>query len=175
MKNWSKMIASVMMLLVGASVFGQEDKSLSKEEKKEHFEKIEAAKREFFQQELKLTEKEAEKFWTVYDAYKKEEKSNKHQKHDVVRELQSKFDSLPEKDVKAKTESIFSFESKEIDIRKKYLNNAAAVIGYKRAAQSLYLEHEFRQKLRERIDERGPDGAMPPRGKHRTPPPVKEN
>ena len=44
---------------------------------KENFEKIEAAKKEYFTQELKLTDKEAEKFWPVHDEFSKADRENR--------------------------------------------------------------------------------------------------
>lgn len=177
MKKISRaVITSVMMFVATGVMFGQGEKPMHKgENKKEHFEKIEAAKREFFTQELKLTDKESEKFWAVYENFKKEEKANKKQKHELGRELRSKFDSIPEADVKTKTELLFKNEVQDVEIKQRYLNNAAEVIGYKRAAKSLYLEREFKRQLMERVEGKRPDkGPNPERGHHRPPPPPEE-
>lgn len=158
MKKMSRAIAaSVMMLAATSMVFAQESKSKS-ENKKEHFEKIEAAKKEYFTQELKLTEKESEKFWSVYEEFKKEQKENRKKQREIGKELRSGFDSIPENDVKSKTEAVLNLESEEIEIRKRYLNKAAEAIGYKRAAKALYLEREFKRELMDKVKAKRPGG-----------------
>lgn len=163
----SALMVSVVMLTATSMVFAQGNKPRSGENKKEHFEKIEAAKKEYFTQELKLTDKESEKFWTVYDEFSKAKKENWKKQREIGKELREKYDSIPEKDVKSKTESILKLEAENIDIRKNYLTKASEVIGYKRAAKSLYLEQEFRRELMSKVSGKRSEGRGPNPGVER--------
>lgn len=155
-------MASVVMLTATGMVFAQDGKPKSGEQnKKEHFEKIEAAKKEYFTQELKLTDKEAEKFWGIYDEFSSAKKENRKKQREIGKELRDKYDSIPEKEVKAKTESVLNLEAEDIEIRRNYLAKASEVIGYKRAAKSLYLDHEFRRELMDKVKEKRAEGKGP--------------
>lgn len=173
MKNLGKALtASAVMFFATSMVIAQGDGAKSgADKKKENFEKIEAAKKEYFTQELKLTDKEAEKFWPVHDEFSKADRENRKKQREIGKELRHGFDSIPEKDVRTKMETMLNLESADVQIKKDYLNKAADVIGYKRAAKSLHLEHEFKRELMDRVkDKEHGKGPNPGRGEFRKPP-----
>lgn len=172
MKQLSKaLMASVVMFFATSMVFAQDGSKPGADKKKENFEKIEAAKKEYFTQELKLTDKEAEKFWPVHDEFSKANRENRKKQREIGKELRNGFDSIPEKDVRTKMEAMLNLETADVQLKKDYLNKAADVIGYKRAAKSLHLEHEFKRELMDRVkDKEHGRGPNPGRGEFRKPP-----
>lgn len=172
MKRLTFLLVTLLTVSISTASFGQEKKTeISKEQRKEQFEKIEAAKREFFKQELTLSDAEMDKFWTVYTDFRKNERKNKKEIHTLTKELRTNFETLSDSDVKAKTEAIHDLESKALDLKKKYVVDATKIIGAKKTAKSLYLEHEFRKKLKETLDKR-PHGkqGLPMRSKDKATP-----
>jgi len=162
MKRFVKVVVvSVMMLGVSGMVYSQEHEKKRSPEKKEHFEKIEAAKVLYFEQELKLADKEKEKFWTAYNAYKKSLKENSRSVMNLNRELYSKMDSISDKEVKLKFESILALQSKEVQLKKDFVSKSADVIGYKRTIQALELERAFKKQLMDRVKDGKESGKRP--------------
>lgn len=150
-------VVTTLMLFTTSLIFGQETKEKpGRENKKENFEKIEAAKKEYFTQELKLTDKESERFWSIYDEYKKSERENRKNMKKITKEFKSNLDSIPENDVKSKMETIFELEKEEIELKKRYYSNISDVVGYKRATKALRLEREFKKELMERVNKKPP-------------------
>lgn len=174
MKKISKIIAvSGMILSLTTGAFAQDGNPKQKgENKKENFEKIEAAKKEYFTNKLKLTDKESEKFWAVYDEYHKAQKANRKQQRSITDKLRSGFDSIPENEIKTLSESLLNLETENIEAKKKYLSKTSEVIGYKRAVKSLQLEREFKRELMDRVKDnkkgRGPN--FPTKEYHRATP-----
>jgi tryptophan 2,3-dioxygenase len=172
MKKISQIIAvSSMILSLTSGIFAQEGNPKHKDEhKKENFEKIEAAKKEYFTSELKLTEKESEKFWTIYGEYNKAQKANRKQQRNVTDKLRSNLDSIPEHEIKTLSESLLKLEKESIESREKYVSKVSEIIGYKRAIKSLHLEREFKHELINRVkDHKKGKGPHSDRKEYRAP------
>lgn len=172
MKKISRIIAvSGMILSLTTGTLAQDGNPKHKgENKKENFEKIEAAKKEYFTNELKLTDKESEKFWTTYNEYNKAQKANRKQQRSVTNKLRSGLDSIPENEIKTLSESLLKLETENIEAKKKYLTKASEVIGYKRAVKSLHLEREFKHELMNRVkDDKKGKNVYPAKKEYRTP------
>lgn len=159
MKKGNRFILTVLCILSFSVItFGQPNK----EERKAQFEKIEAAKKEYFTQELSLTAAESTKFWDLYNEYSKQDRQYKKQRRLLGKEIKNSFDSIPESELKTKMDQLFSIEEKESALRKKYLTDATPVIGYKRSVKSLHLEKEFRKQLMEKVKDKKRGPMMPP-------------
>lgn len=163
MKKISKVIAvSGMILSLTTGVFAQDGSPKQKgENKKENFEKIEAAKKEYFTNELKLTDKESEKFWAIYDEYHKAQKANRKQQRSITDKLRSGLDSIPENEIKKISESLLNLEKENIESKEKYLSKASEVIGSRRAVKSIHLEREFKRELMNRVKDKKGKGPNP--------------
>lgn len=159
MKKLIKVVfASVLMLTATSVAMAQDHKQKHNgEKKKEHFQKIEAAKKEYFTKELNLTDKESEKFWTIHNDYKKAKKENGMKSRDFSKKLRSGLDSIPETEIKSISESLVKLQKERIDIEKAYLDKAAEVIGYKRAVKSVHLERQFKRELTKKVGEKRTD------------------
>lgn len=164
MKKMSNVFLALSLMLITTNLAYSQDKP--KGDRKENFEKIEAAKKDYFKQELKLTDDEATKFWVVYDEFQKEQREMRKKQKEIGRELKDGYDSIPEKEFKTKMEAFLNLETQEVEMKKKYLTRAAEVIGYKRAAHSFQLEREFKRELMDKARENGegPHPGKPERG-----------
>ena len=123
-----------------------------KEMKKKQLEKIEKMKIAFFTKELDLTTEESEKFWPIYNELSKELREERKVQRKNAKELEEKSETLTDNDFKVKTDAIFESESKEAMLKKEYTSKIASVIGYKKAAKILSLEHRFRRELLNKIN-----------------------
>lgn len=159
MKKISSVFLALSLMLTTTTLVFSQDKS--KGDRKENFEKIEAAKKDYFKQELKLTDEEAAKFWVVYDEFNKEQRELRKKQKELGRELKNGYDSIPEKEFKSKMESFLTLETQEVELKKKYLTRSAEVIGYKRAAHALQLEREFKRELMDKARGEKREGPHP--------------
>lgn len=123
-----------------------------REMKKEHREKIEALKREYFTKELNLTDTEGTKFWALYDELETKLKENHKREREIGRELKDNFETLSDSEVKSKTDAIFALEIESIQLKKDYLQKYATVLGQKRATKVLHLERQFKRELMQRMN-----------------------
>lgn len=112
------------------------------EEKKE--EKIQSLEIAFISRKLSLNPEEAQRFWPIYNEYKKE-----------VRQTAQLQRNRPDNDV-------LDFEQKIIDIRKKYRDQFTGAIGKERMNRFFKAEHEFRAVLLNRIKNQSGRDNRPP-------------
>jgi len=122
--------------------FGQLMSQELPEEKRE--EKIQSLEIAFISRKLSLNPDEAQRFWPVYNEYKKE-----------VRQTAQLQKTSPDRDV-------LDFEQKMIDIRKKYRDQFAGAIGKERMNRFFKAEHEFRAVLLNRIKNQSGRESRPP-------------
>ena len=131
---WSFLICLVIALPVSA------------QEKNQRSQQVETVKIAFITQKLNLNTSEAEKFWPVYNSYQSE-----------MRELlKLKSESRNKKDAKAedKLDNELDFESRMLDIRKKYQKEFSKVIPSEKVLQFYNAEREFREQMIKELRER---------------------
>lgn len=114
-----------------ASSYAQEQQTDSKET-----EKIQALEVAFISRKLELTTNEAQKFWPVFNEYKKE-----------IRDVQISQRKNPNKDV-------VETEQKILDVRKKYRDRFIGVLGQPRVNRFFQAEGEFRRVLLNQLKNR---------------------
>ena len=139
----------------------------------ERAEKIEQLKIAFFTKELDMSTDEAEKFWPIYNELDDKIRKEKKEQKKVAEELRKGISDLSDNDIKSKTNAIFDSEIKLAETRKEYNQKIADVIGYKKAAKLLSLEHRFKRELLNKLTERPPHPPQqhgpPPGGQRRGP------
>lgn len=136
-----------VLLLLGLLAFGF---TANAQFKKGHHEKIRAYKIAFLTEKLDLSEKEAEKFWPIYNAYDKQMMQLRKEEHygfrKKIKEMGG-FDQLSEKQAK----EILQNRQKLNEERQKLKNNFYAkiikIISYKKLLTLEFSEHEFNKKL----------------------------
>ena len=107
------------------------------------WEKIKALKVAFFTQELNLTDKIAEKFWPVYNAYEKK----RYELHERERIDPEKVECINESDANALLEEFLSVESEEYKLKKQFFRDMKEIISSKDIIKLQKLEDDFHKKL----------------------------
>jgi hypothetical protein len=103
--------------------------------KDSRFQQIEAAKVAYISKQLELTPAEAQKFFPIYNEYRKEMYQITHNKKGD----QSNF--------KHKQGNELEFDSKVLACKKKYRERFATVIPVSKASRFFEVEREFREQL----------------------------
>lgn len=116
------------LILSAGTAIAQEQKPDPKQE-----EKIQALEIAFISRKLELSTDEAQKFWPVYNEYKKE-----------MRQVVVTNRNNPGRDV-------VETEQKMVDVRKKYKDRFSGIIGQNRMNKFFQAEHEFRGVLLNRL------------------------
>jgi Skp family chaperone for outer membrane proteins len=111
-------------------------------------EKIQAMEVGYISQKLNLTTDEAQKFWPVFNEYKRE-----------VNDALRNFKKTPDAD-------ILDRDQKILDIRKKYRDRFAGVIGQPRVRTFFQAEGDFRRALMNRIKNNPQRPVMPRRNRN---------
>lgn len=102
-------------------------------------EKIKSLEVAFISRKLDLTPEEAQKFWPVFNEYKKE-----------IRKIHQEHRKNPNADV-------LEMEQNLINTRKKYRDQFTGVIGQARMNDFFKAEHQFKAVLLNKIKERRPE------------------
>ena len=120
---------TVLLISITGFVFAQEQQPDPKQE-----EKIQALEIAFISRKLDLTPDEAQKFWPIYNEYKKE-----------VRQVTMNERNNPDEIIR---------EQKILDVRKKYSGRFVGVIGQPRMNKFFQAEREFRGVLLNQLKNR---------------------
>ena len=151
--------------MIGGVAFAQPKDKMTKEERKERQELIQAQKVAFISSQLELTTAEAEKFWPVFNEYEAEIEKVRRAHRTEMKKLKD-IDNLSEEEAYAITEKVLNLEGKNSKIRKDYLVKFAAVLGKKKAAKVYIAEEKFKRELLRKIKKgnHGPHDGPPPGG-----------
>jgi len=124
-------------------------------------EKVEALKRSYYSEKLELTPSEAEKFWPIYNEFKKkEDELRKAGKGDKKKGEESNFN---EKEALAEIDRVAQQKKTHIDLETQFLKDALPVLGPYRAMKLGKLDHEFQRELVQHMKERREGGAKGPK------------
>lgn len=123
----------MLFLFIGVS-FAQSQDS--------RFQQIETAKIAYITKELKLTPSEAEKFFPIYNEYRKEMRDIVHKKRGG------------HKTRKPGERNELEFDTEVLACKKKYRERFATVVSASKASQFFEVEREFREKLFKELESR---------------------
>jgi hypothetical protein len=112
---------------------------LSAQEKGQRSQQIETVKIAFITQKLNLKSSEAERFWPVYNSYQKEMR----EVFKLRREAKNKKDD----NASDKLNGELDFESRILDIRRKYKQEFSKVLPGEKVLQFYEAEREFREQM----------------------------
>lgn len=159
MKN---LILLGLVLLTG-SLFAQPD--FPPEEDGPHHEKIMAARIGFITEKLELTSEEAMKFWPVFNEFDAKKKAIRKAYKPTV-----KPDEMNEQQANAFLDNMLKAKEEQLALEKEYLNKFKEVLPVKKVVKLGRVEHQFKQKLLNRMHRdkgmhRGPHhkGEKPPK------------
>jgi hypothetical protein len=119
------------------------------QERREHYQRIEAIKVAFITKKLDLTTEEAQKFWPVYNNYQKELMVMMRKR----REDRQKTDIDPNEKINAD----LTYESRMLDLKKKYKKLYLKVIPAEKVLLLYQAEREFREHLIKQLKHRKRD------------------
>lgn len=102
--------------------------------------RIEALRIAFISQQLNLTPEEAERFWPVYNTYRKDLDAVRQQIKPVNGELTA--------------EQQLDLEQKKLDLKKKYKPQFEQALGTTKLNALYNIEHKFQEKLKEIREQR---------------------
>jgi hypothetical protein len=120
-------------------------------------EKVEALKRSYYSEKLELTPAEAEKFWPIYNEFKKKEDAlRKAGKGDKKKGEEPKFN---EKEALAEIDRVAQQKKAHIDLETQFLKDAMPVLGTDRTMELGKLDHEFQRELVQHMKERKEGGG----------------
>jgi len=138
----------VLLLMVMVSFIGISQNHKPKKEE------IKAQKIAFLTTELNLTEKEAEKFWPIYNEYDAKMIANR-KAHRVLMKKLRNFDELGDDEAYSLSEELLKLEDERTQIRKDYLVKFSKVLGKKKGAKVFYAEEKFKRELLRKIRKGG--------------------
>lgn len=118
------------MLLVLPGLLPAQEPQRNDPQREERIKALEVA---FISRKLQLNAEEAQKFWPVYNEYKRD-----------MLQVTQQLRNNPTRDV-------VDNEQKMLDVRKKYRDRFSGVIGQPRMNQFFQAEHEFRGVLLNRL------------------------
>lgn len=131
---WSFLICLVMTL------------PLSAQDKSQRSQQVESVKIAFITQKLNLNSSEAEKFWPVYNNYQKEMRELLKQRRDAKKKKDANADD--------KLDNELDFESRLLELRKKYKQEFSKVIPSEKVLQFYEAEREFREQMIKELKDR---------------------
>lgn len=132
-----KFILPILILLISVSAIAQSGR-----------EKIKAYKVSFITEKLSLTEKEAQQFWPIYNAY--DETTSKIKRQDIRsirREIKDNLDTLSDEKAKEILDKLILAENKLHEENVKLANKLLKVISPKKIILLKVAEEDFKRKL----------------------------
>lgn len=124
-------------------------------------EKVEALKRSYYSEKLALTPAEAEKFWPIYNDFKKkEDELRKAGKGDKAKGEAPKFN---EKEALSEIDREAQQKKAHVDLEAQFLKDSMPVLGPDRTMQLSKLDREFQRELVQHMRERREGGTKGPR------------
>jgi S-adenosylmethionine synthetase len=135
--------------LLGVIIFLNMSTELIAQDRREHYQRIEAIKVAFITKKLDLTTEEAQKFWPVYNNYQKELMELMRKR----REDRQKTDIDPNDKINVD----LTYESKMLELKKKYKKNYLKAIPAEKVLLLYQAEREFREHLIKQLNHRRRD------------------
>ncbi|NEU07765.1 hypothetical protein GZH53_05530 [Flavihumibacter sp. R14] len=119
---------------------------LSAQDKSQRYEQIESLKVAYITQKLDLSTSEAEKFWPVYNNYQQELR--------VIYKQRREARAKQKADPNNKLDNELDFESRILNIRKKYKDEFSKVLPPDKVLSYFNAEREFREQMIKELKDR---------------------
>jgi len=138
----------IFILTFGIFLCANIPMGIAQENRQQRFERIEAEKVAYITKELQLNSREAQRFFPIYNEYRKEISSILQSSRGDARghNRQNRMDEL-------------AVETELLAIKKKYRTQFASIIGSARSSRFFEAEREFREKLVLELRRRGGGGG----------------
>lgn len=145
MKKNKSILILIVVLFISFNVFSQHRASR---------EKIKALKISFITEKLNLNEKEAFKFWPIYNKFEKELRNNYHvQRSALKKEIETSggVEKLTENKAKEFANKMLALEEAEYTLHAKFQSELSKIITYKKIVQLHMAERDFNRRLFKRF------------------------
>ncbi len=149
----------VWVLLCTMSLAGWSQQGLQPAAGEKRKEKVEALKRSYYSEKLALTPAEAEKFWPLYNDFKKKEDGLK--KEAKGEKKKGEAPKLTEKDVLSELDQTAQQKKTHIDLETQFYKDCMPVLGPDRVMQLTKIDREFQRELLQHMKERKEGGKGP--------------
>lgn len=117
-------------------------------------ERIKTLKTAFITKELDLTNKEAKKFWPVYEVYDQELEDNRRKLARKILEQSEGIDEMNEKESDQLIEDYLKIEKALYTAQENLIKNLKGVISSQRIAKLLIAERTFNQRMLQKFRSR---------------------
>lgn len=134
-----KSIALIILLFFSFGSFAQNEES----DRDAQRERIKALKVAYFTQEMNLSDKLAEKFWPIYNAYENDRRALHEREHIDLKNVEC----YNENEANDLLEEFLSIENEEYKIKKQLFRDLKQIISAKEIIRLHKLEDEFHKKL----------------------------
>lgn len=152
--NTYKTLLIILLTGICHSAFAQ---SAEAEEQKMR-DRMEAFRAQFITEELELTPEEAQKFWPVYNQYRKEvddiQEKRLKQHARLHGDPKEELAGLTDEEVYRKLEAEMKMQQNLLDLRQQYYRKFDEVLPIKKVALLYMAEGEFQRRLIRRLGER---------------------
>lgn len=138
-----KLLTTLLFLSIGFSMFSQKNEDKS--------ERIKTLKVAFITERLDLTEKEAQQFWPIYNAFDLEEdmlRKTAHEKRKLIK------NDITEVEANIILEDLVKFEGERHKMKLDYIESLHKVISAKKIILLKLAEEDFRRKMFEEYKNR---------------------
>lgn len=117
--------------------------------------KIKTLKIAFITEKLDLSEKEAQKFWPVYNTFEEENFKLRRQTFETKKNID--FETLKEEEALAVLKEMRSFETKRITLKNNFIDDLSKILPAKKIILLEKAEDDFKHKMFEEFKSRRPD------------------
>lgn len=117
--------------------------------------KIKTLKIAFITEKLDLSEKEAQQFWPVYNAFEEEHFKLRRQSYNSKKNIN--FETLKEEEAVTILKEMRSLETKRITLKNNFIDDLSKIISAKKIILLEKAEDDFKHKMFEEFKSRRPD------------------
>lgn len=145
MKNKTSILTIIIALFISINVFSQHRKSRKK---------IKALKVSYITEKLNLSEKEAAKFWPIYNKFENDMYKHFHENRIALKkkiDAAGGVDTLTEKEAKNFAKQLLALEKNEYDSHINFQSKLSKVISYKKIVKLHIVERDFHKSLIKRF------------------------
>ena len=124
---------------------------IAQEEDNKKYEKIKAIKVGFITDHVHMTGDQSAKFWPIYDAYQNERRAIR---RESMQKYMSSHPGATRDQARAGLEGDLDFQSRELDLKKKYKDRLLQVISAKQLDELYQAERDFKKVLVDQLRDR---------------------
>jgi hypothetical protein len=156
-----KIIFALTIALLTCSVAWAQPGSPTAQNGEKRREKVEALKRSYYSEKLELTPTEAEKFWPIYNDFKKKE--DELRKAGKGEKKKGEEPKLNEKEALAEIEREAQQKKAHVDLETQFLKDAMPILGADRTMKLSKLDRDFQRELVQHMKEKKEGGPKGPK------------